>query len=58
MLGLLLFVIYIYDLYDNVVNVATKFADDNKIGGRVESEEGYLSLQQDLDQLGRNGNTI
>ena len=30
-----------------------KFADDAKIGGIVDSEEGYLGLQLDLDQLGQ-----
>ncbi|XP_059843914.1 P-selectin glycoprotein ligand 1 isoform X2 [Hypanus sabinus] len=50
-LGPLLFVIYINDLDDNVVNWISKFADDTKIGGVVDSEEGFQSLQRDLDQL-------
>ena len=37
-LGPLLFVIYINDLDDNVVNWISKFADDTKIGGVVVSE--------------------
>ncbi|XP_069771583.1 kinesin-like protein KIF28 [Narcine bancroftii] len=41
----------INDLDDNVENWITKFADDNKIGGSVSSEEGFQSLQEDLDQL-------
>ena len=28
-------------------------SDDTKIGGIVDSEEGYQKLQQDLDQLGK-----
>eukprot|EP00061_Rhincodon_typus_P010482 g34805.t1 len=30
----------------------SKFADDTKIGGVVDSEEGYLTVQQDLDEMG------
>lgn len=48
----LLFYIYINNLDDNVVDVS-KFADGTKNGGIVDNEEGYLSLQNDLDQLGR-----
>ena len=53
MLGPLLFVIYINDLNENIGGMVSKFADDTKIGGIVDSEEGYLGLQRDLDQLGR-----
>ena len=49
----LLFVIYIDDLDENLGGMVSKFADDIKIGGIVDSEEGYLGLQQDLDQLGQ-----
>ena len=31
--------------------MVNKFADHTKIGGIVDSEEGYLGLQRDLDQL-------
>ncbi|GCC29513.1 hypothetical protein chiPu_0007955 [Chiloscyllium punctatum] len=49
-LGPLLFAIY-NDLDENIHRMLCKFADDTKIGGIVESEEGYQKLQQDLNQL-------
>ena len=52
-LGPLLFVIYINDLDENVQDMISKFADDTKIDGIIDSEEGYQKLQQDLDQLGK-----
>ena len=52
-LGPLLFVIYINDLAKNSGSMVSKFSDDTKIGGIVDSEEGYLGLQWDLDQLGQ-----
>ena len=52
-LGPLLFVIYINNLDENLVGMVSKFADDTKIGDIVDSEGGYLGLQQDLDQLGQ-----
>eukprot|EP00061_Rhincodon_typus_P011904 g37272.t1 len=30
--------------------MVTKFVDDTKTGGAVDSEEGHLRVQQDLDQ--------
>ena len=49
-LGPLLFVIYINDLDVNVQGMVRKFVDDTKLGGIVDSEEGYQKLQGDLDQ--------
>ena len=40
MLGPLLFVIYINDLDEDLGGMVSKFADDTKIGGIVDSEEG------------------
>lgn len=48
-LGSLLFVNYINDLDNNIVNLVGKFTDDTRIGGIVVSEKGYLSLKQDID---------
>ena len=53
MLGPLLFVIYIHDLDENIGGMVGKFADDTKIDGIVDSEESYLGLQRNLDQLGQ-----
>ena len=52
-LGPLFFVIYINDLDENIGGMVSKFADDTKIDGIVDSEEGYLGLQRHLDQLGQ-----
>lgn len=49
----MLFVTYINDLGDNVINILSKFANDTKIYGIVDSEKGCLSLQHALDQLGK-----
>ena len=50
-LGPLLFVIYINDLDENVDGWISKFADDTKIGGVVDSVEGWQRIQRDIDQL-------
>ena len=47
----LLFVICINNLDENLHGMVSKFVDDTKIGGIVDSEGGYLGLQQYLDQL-------
>ena len=41
-LGSLLFVIYINDLDENLGGMVNKFAGGTKIGGTMDSEEGYL----------------
>eukprot|EP00061_Rhincodon_typus_P000873 g13050.t1 len=51
--GPLFFVIYINDLDVNIEGMVSKFADDTKIGVVVDSDEGYLRVQQDLDQMGQ-----
>lgn len=48
MMGPLLFIIYINNVDENVVNIVGKFADDIKIAGVGNKKEEYLSLQQDL----------
>ena len=53
LLGPLFFVIYVNDLDENIEGMVSKFADDTKISGVVDSEEGYLRLKQDLDQQGQ-----
>lgn len=50
-LGTVLLVVKINNLDNNVINVNT-FVGDSKIV-ITDYEEGYLTLQQDLNQLGR-----
>ena len=52
-LGPILFIIYINDLEENVLNKIWKFADDTKLMGRVDSEESVRLLQEDLNELFR-----
>ena len=50
-LGSLLFVIFINDLDDGVINKLLKFADDTKIVSKVRTAEDVKVLQDDLHKL-------
>lgn len=49
MLGPLRFVVYINKVDENVQDVISKFADDNKVDGIIHINDGYQKLQQDFD---------
>ena len=50
-LGPLLFNIFINDLPSIVQSPLVSFADDTKVFRKIQSEDDYLKLQQDLDNL-------
>ena len=50
-LGHLLFIICIKDLYDNLTSNVLKFADDTKVFRRVNNDGDKQHLQNDLDRV-------